>query len=171
MEMSPQEAALQKEQEGADKSEEVPEGFEQAVPAEDTLKAMAAMAERYAGLVARAEAISEQAKAVGVELEALDKEMVAALRGANMTNFKHETGRYQLDHQTAVSVLAENRDAVKDWLRAHPVGADLIKVEEQFSAGSLKTFIKELRAKGQTWPEDKIKIVDFTRIKRVPPKR
>lgn len=70
-------------------------------------------------------------------------------------------GRVGLTADVYVSVLAENRLALHKWLRDNN-HADLIK--ETVNAGTLKAFIKASIKKGETFPEDIIKVTPFSRV-------
>ncbi len=68
-----------------------------------------------------------------------------------------------------VNVLKENREAALDWLKAHPVGREL--VHEEYNARAFTSFIKEMIGEGKLPPAFvKTTLIPTIKTRKVPGK-
>lgn len=124
--------------------------------------------EEYLALWARIEALHAEAKALEEQADAVENRMVEELLGAGEKVCHLDgVGRFQLDPQLFVQVLAENKPEVVAWLKGDPDGSAI--VTEDVNHQRMKAFIKERLKQGKPIHE-LVKVTPVTQIKFVPAK-
>ena len=122
-----------------------------------TVDIVRAMAE----LRTKKDELEEKLKLINVEYDYLRLQRIPEkLDEEGIQGMKVEgVGRISLRGDVYVSVLAENRGMFYDWLRDTNRG-DLIK--DTVNASTLKASVKEWIKKGESLPEEFLKVTPFT---------
>jgi len=107
---------------------------------------------KMADLQARKEALEEQSKAMGVEIDNLRlkqiPEMMDQLEVKNATF--QGIGRVQLAADLYCSTKAGQKDQAMQWLRDMEMGA---MISETYNASSMKALVRRLMVEGAEIPE------------------
>ena len=105
--------------------------------------------------------IAEQERIFNIRIEAITKqELPTAMDDDGITNIKIDgVGRVNLRGEVYTQILAENREAAYEWLRATGRGSLIV---ETVNASTLKAAAKDWLKQGEEIPQDLIKVTPCT---------
>lgn len=118
----------------------------QAMPRPSVSGDVFELADRLVELRARKEELESQLKAVNAELGEVNRQLADRMATEELQGFTRGKHQFYLRTDCFVSVVAERRDDLVAWLKAHGAG-ELVK--ETVHPQTLRAYVRELNDAGE----------------------